>query len=185
MSPNLAQCVVLLWIRLFQALWCASDLLWSSVHITLACLHLFLYAMTRFFEKDDFPDPLCRVVLNKKAVWGVVKSSEFEGNLRCSKILRISRKNPMMNWIVSISRDYWVYLDITWKSSKISEFWGEFWGIETFYRSKFGPATGVTPGVSFSDKLKQICQRSPTTRQICLFTGNFEFDNMCLILGLP
>ena len=28
---------------------------------------------------------------------------------------------------------------------KIWEFWGKFWGIETFYRSKFSPATGVTP----------------------------------------
>ena len=45
----------------------------------------------------------------RKAVWGVVKSWEFEGNLRCSKILRIRRKNPV-KWAVSISRDYWVYL---------------------------------------------------------------------------
>ena len=45
--------------------------------------------------------------------------------------------------MVSISQDYWGYLDITWKSFKISGFWGEFWGIETFYRSKFSPATGV------------------------------------------
>ena len=37
------------------------------------------------------------------------------------------------------------YLDITWQSFKIWEFWGEFWGIETFHRSKFSPATGVTP----------------------------------------
>jgi len=34
MSPNLAQCVVLLWIRLIQPIWFASDLLWYSVHIT-------------------------------------------------------------------------------------------------------------------------------------------------------
>jgi len=48
-----------------------------------------------------------------------------------------------MKSIVSISRDYWVYLDITLQSFKIWEFWGEFWGIETFHRSKFSPATGV------------------------------------------
>jgi len=42
---------------------------------------------------------------------------------------------------VSISRDYWVW---TWQSFKIWKFWGEFWEIETFYRSKFIPATGVT-----------------------------------------
>ena len=81
--------------------------------------------------------------LYKKAVWGVVKSWEFEGNLRCSKILRIRRKNPM-KWVASISRDYWIYLDITCQSFKIWEFWGEFWGIETFHRSKFSPATGVS-----------------------------------------
>ena len=79
----------------------------------------------------------------KKAVSGVVKSWEFEGNLKRSKILRIRRKNPM-KWVLSISRDYWVYLDITLQSFKIWEFRGEFWGIETFYRSKFSPATGVT-----------------------------------------
>jgi len=48
-----------------------------------------------------------------------------------------------MKWVVSISRDYWVYLHITWKSSKIWEFWGEFWGIETFYQSNFSPATSI------------------------------------------
>jgi len=45
---------------------------------------------------------------------------EFEGNLRFSKILRILRKNPM-KWVVSILRDYWVYLDITWQSKL--KFW--------------------------------------------------------------
>ena len=54
----------------------------------------------------------------RKAVWGVVKSWEFEGNLRCSKILRIRRKNPVKR-VVSISRYYWVYLEITWQSFKI------------------------------------------------------------------
>jgi len=78
----------------------------------------------------------------EEAVWGVVKSWEFEGNLRCSKILRVRRKNPM-KWVLSISRDYWVYLDMTLRHFKICEFWGEFWGIETFDRSKFSPATGV------------------------------------------
>ena len=49
-----------------------------------------------------------------------------------------------MKWVASISRDYWIYLDITCQSFKIWEFWGEFWGIETFHRSKFSPATGVS-----------------------------------------
>jgi len=35
-----------------------------------------------------------------------------------------------MKWDVSISRDYWVYPDMTWQSFKIWEFWGEFWGID-------------------------------------------------------
>jgi len=54
----------------------------------------------------------------KKAVRGVLKSWEFEGNLRCSKILRI-RMKIFMKWSVSISRDYWVCLDIIWQSFKI------------------------------------------------------------------
>ena len=37
-----------------------------------------------------------------------------------------------------------VYLDITFKSFEILQFWGELWKIETFHRSKFSPATGVT-----------------------------------------
>jgi len=86
---------------------------------------------------------------DEKAVSGVVKSSEFEGNLRCSKVLRIRRKNPMKR-VLSISRDYWDYLDITLQSFKIWEFWGEFWGIETFYQSNFSPATGVTVHHSYA-----------------------------------
>jgi len=66
----------------------------------------------------------------------------IRNNLRCSKILRIRRKN-LMKWVFSISRDYWVYLDIALQSFEIWEFCGEFWGIETFYQNKFSPATGV------------------------------------------
>ena len=91
-----------------------------------------------FSKRASFPI-VCVEWFYKKAVWGVVESWEFEENLSCGKILRIRRKNPM----VSISRDYWLYLDITWQSFKIWEFWGEFSGIKTFYRSKFRPATGV------------------------------------------
>jgi len=141
MNPNLAQCVVLLWIRMIQAIWFASNLLLSFVHITPLCPHLFLSAVKRFLEKGNF-SIVCVDWFYEKAVWGVVKFWEFEGNLRCSKILRIRRKNPM-KWVLSISRDYWVYLDITLQSFKIWEFWGEFSGIKTFYRSKFRPATGV------------------------------------------
>jgi len=129
MSPNLAQCVVLLCIRLIQATLFASDLLWSSVHITSPCPRLFLSATTRFLGKGE-KSIACVEWLYKKAVWGVVKSWEFEGNLRCRNILR-KVKNPM-KWVVSISREYWVYLTLLWKGFKIWEFWGEFWGIETF-----------------------------------------------------
>ena len=67
--------------------------------------------------------------------WGVVKCWEFE------------RKHPL-KWIVSISRLYWVYLDITWKSSKNWEFWAKVPRIETFLitltkKQKFVPAIGV------------------------------------------
>ena len=113
MSPNLAQCVVLLCIRLIQATLFASDLLWSSVHISSPCPRLFLSATTRFLEKGE-KSISCVEWFYKKAVWDVVKSWEFEENLRCIKILRIRRKTPM-KWIVSISRDYWVYLTLLWK----------------------------------------------------------------------
>jgi len=96
-----------------------------------------------FSKRASFPI-VCMEWLYKKDVWGIVKSWEFEGNLRCSKILWICRKNPM-KWVASISRDYWIYLNITCQSFKIWKFWGEFWGIETFHWSKFSPATGVTP----------------------------------------
>ena len=94
-----------------------------------------------FSKRAIFPI-VCVDWFYKKAVSGVVKFWEFEGILRCSKILRIRRKNPMkwLKWVLSISRDYWVYLEITLQRFKI---W-EFWGIETFYRSTFSPATGVT-----------------------------------------
>jgi len=152
MSINLAQCVVLLWIRLMQAMWFASDLLWSSVHITPPCPRLFISVLTRFLEKGEF-SIVCVDWLYKKAVWGAVKSWEFERNLRCSKILRIRRKNPM-KWVLSISRDYWVYLVITLHSFEIWEFWGELWGIENFYQNKFSPATNVrTPWVRNFDFL--------------------------------
>ena len=37
-----------------------------------------------------------------------------------------------------------VSVSLRQKVPKIWEFWGEFWRIETFYLSKFSPATGVT-----------------------------------------
>jgi len=57
--------------RLISNIWFASDLLWFSVHITPPCPRLFLSAMTRFLEKGEFSDRLCRVVL-------------YESCLRCS-----------------------------------------------------------------------------------------------------
>ena len=37
--------------------------------------------------------------------------------LNCNEMPKIWRENPL-KWVVSISRDYWVYFDITWKISK-------------------------------------------------------------------
>jgi len=72
------------------------------------------------------------------------KETSMEKPLRftCSKIPRIRKKNPL-KWVVSISRDYWIYFDIIWKSSKDSEFWEKVPRIGTFSSSKFSPATGV------------------------------------------
>jgi len=64
-----------------------------------------------------------------------------------------------MKFVLSISQDYWVYLDITLQSFKIWEFWGEFWGIETFYRSKFSPATGVIRPLP-----RMVCPGNPSER---------------------
>ena len=49
-----------------------------------------------------------------------------------------------MKWALSISREYWVYWTLLAKNLEISDFWVLVWGIETFHRSKFSPATGVT-----------------------------------------
>jgi len=78
-SPHLAQCAVLLWIRLIQAIWFASDFLLSSVHIVPPCVLLFLSAVTRFLEKGKFSD---------RSWWLVLQ----ESCLRCSKNLRIRMK---------------------------------------------------------------------------------------------
>jgi len=53
-----------------------------------------------FLLRQDFSKRAsCRIVCVQwcynKEVWGVVKSWEFEGNLRCSKILRVWRKNSI------------------------------------------------------------------------------------------
>ena len=93
-----------------------------------------------------------------KAVWGVVKIWEFEGNLRCSKNLGTFREKSL-EWVLSISRDYWVYLDITCKNLEISVFWVWVWGIETFHRSKFSPATGVTPQPRGKNTVKRNSKR--------------------------
>jgi len=109
-------------------------------------------------KRASFPI-VCVVWFYEKPVWGVVKSCEFEGNLSCSKILRNQRENPV-KWVLSISRYYWVYLDITLQSFKIWEFWGEFWGIETFHRSKFSPAIGVTERHwNWFSKAGTLCQK--------------------------
>ena len=71
----------------------------------------------------------------EKAVWGVVKSWELEGNLRCSKMLRIWRKNSL-NRFLSFSREYWVYFDITCTRSSEFEFWGDFGKSRAFSREQ-------------------------------------------------
>jgi len=132
---------------------CCSESDWSklcNVHPIFCCplstiLHpvlasSFPFHCDKISRKGQFFRSFVWIGFYKKDVWGVVKSWEFEGNLSYSKILRIQRKNPM-KWVLSISRDYWVYLHITLQSFKIWEFWGEFWGIETFHQSKFSPAS--------------------------------------------
>jgi len=124
------------WAPIFHNALCCSELDWSKLydlhpifcgplstllHPVLASSFLMWQDLSK---RASFPI-VCVEWFYEKAVWGVVKSWEFEGNLRCSKMLRIQRKNPV-KWFLSISRDYWVYLDITLQSSKISEFWGEY-----------------------------------------------------------
>ena len=131
-----------------------------------------------FSKRASFPI-VCVDWFYKKAVSGVVKFWEFEGILRCIKILRIQRKNPM-KWVLSISRDYWVYLDITLQSFKIWEFWGEFWGIENFYRSKFSPATGVNVLAKFfrtQSRQNEISEISPE-QKVCYSNRNVKFENI-------
>ena len=143
-----------------------------------------------FSKRASFPIA-CAECFYKKAVWSVVKSWEFEGSLRCSRILRIRRKNPM-KWVLSISRDYWVYLDITLQSFKIWECWGEFWGIETFYRSKFSPATGVNVLAKNRRNWQVIfmIQASKSPKQdfrhfsgakVCYSHGNVRFENFIYV----
>jgi len=68
----------------------------------------------------------------KKAVWSVVKSWEFEGNLRCSKMLRIWRKNSLKR-VLSFLREYRFCFDITSKTFSEFEFWGEFGKSRDFF----------------------------------------------------
>jgi len=74
------------------------------------------------------------------------------------------RKNPM-KWVVS-TQDYWVYLDITWQSFKIWEFWGEFWEIETFHQSKFSPATGVSDMICHCEVICRVSIENWLTDQL-------------------
>jgi len=46
-----------------------------------------------------------------RATRGVVKCWEYGGKIR-------------KKWVLSLSREYWVYFDITWKRSSEFEFWG-------------------------------------------------------------
>jgi len=55
-------------------------------------------------------------------------------------MLRILKKNSLKR-VLSSSREYWGYFDITSKRSSEFEFWGELENRETFSGSKFSPAT--------------------------------------------
>ena len=82
-------------------------------------------------KRANFPI-VCVDWFYKKAVWSVVKSWGFEGNLSCSKMLRIWRKNSLKR-VLSFSREYWVYFDITSKRPSEFEFWGEFGKSRDFF----------------------------------------------------
>ena len=139
----------------------------SSVHIAPPWALLFLSALTRFLEKGKFSDRSCRLVLQ-------------ESCLRCSKNLRIRRKPPNLGtfreksvkWVLSISREYWVYLTLLAKNLEISDFWVWVWGIETFHLSKFSPATGVITGrySVFSCEISRLLRCSQTSFQFSEFT---------------
>jgi len=62
--------------------------------------------------------------------WDVVKCREFE------------RKN-VLTWVASVSRDYWVYFESTWRRCSELEFWGAIGEWRDFSLSKFDPATGL------------------------------------------
>jgi len=140
MCPNLAQCVVLLWIRLivfdFHLIFYGP--LSTLLHPVLASS----YQLWKDFSKRASFPIVCVDWLYEKAVWGVVKSWEFEGILRCSKMLRIWRKNSLKR-VLSFSREYWVYFDILEKDPQNSKSGESSENRETFSVSKFSPATGV------------------------------------------
>jgi len=58
--------------------------------------------------------------------------------------------------------------------------WGEFWKIETFHRSKFSPATGVTfCGPTGGGKWSQQRLRSILTREVHIHKSNWNFHRYC------
>ena len=64
---------------------------------------------------------------------------------KCGTTVRESPYTDMiLLWVLSISREYWVYWTLLAKNLEISDFWVWVWGIEIFHRSKFSPATGVS-----------------------------------------
>ena len=59
---------------------------------------------------------------------------------------------PRLHWVVSISRDYWVYFEITSKSSNSEEVREKARRIRDFLWSKIDPATGVRYCLGTIDK---------------------------------
>jgi len=93
------------------------------------------YPLWQDFSKRASVPIVCVDWLYEKAVWGVVKSWEFEGNLRCSKMLRKWRKNSLKR-VLSFSREYCVYFDITCKRSSEFEFREVFEKLRDFFREQ-------------------------------------------------
>ena len=66
-------------------------------------------------------------------LWSGFMKGIMKGYERCSKMLRIWRKNSLKR-VLSFLREYWVYFDTTWKRSSEFEFWGEFGKSRDFFR---------------------------------------------------
>jgi len=119
---------------------------------------------TAIFSQPMFPIKIWTALFEKET-W-----EEKPLSVKWGKLPRIWRNNPL-KWVVSISRDYWVYSDITWKGSKNWEFWGKFRRIETFPGANLilRPASIEPNDVNFlkshSNVKKHILECQPDTER--------------------